>query len=539
MKIIALLTLLVMPALAQQPKFEMADVHVSATARGSVQSFGGVLRDGRFFDRDVTMLGAIEEAYGVGEDALAGGPGWMASDLFDLIGKVPDGTTQANAKLMLQSLLADRFKLVVRNETRPVPRYVLSGGASKLKPASGSGEPGCKPQEEAPPPGGGRGPVDPASIPNIKVTCRSVTSADIATNLRQMAGGYLDHDVIDSTNLEGTYDFDIEWTGRGLLAAKGADGISIFDAVSKQLGLKLELKDVPLPALAIVSVERKPTGNAPGVAVALAEAPPRFEAASIKPADPDHPMMGLRYTGGSQMTGGGTLRAMIAMSLSIPPNVATDRIIGLPKSADAQAWVVTAKVPATGAGAPNTAANGRLVPPPFSVAQQMLFAELQTQFGLKFHTENREVTVYAITRGPGKPKMTKADDSERYGCKPDANVPKPMPSVTMMSCKNMTMADLAQEVVQMANAYVDHPVVDATGLEGGWDFAIGWTPRGLLDAPPASNPSAAAGAAATPDLATGISFFDAIEKELGLKLVKQTRSIPVTVVDHVEEKPIE
>ena len=67
---VALLSLLtIVPALAQQPKFEMADVHVSTTARGFAQNFGGVLRDGTYVNRDATMLDLIEAAYGVSEDS--------------------------------------------------------------------------------------------------------------------------------------------------------------------------------------------------------------------------------------------------------------------------------------------------------------------------------------------------------------------------------------------------------------------------------------------------------------------------------------
>src|SRR5215831_4754347 len=129
MKKIALLTLLTTaPAFAQQPKFEVADVHVSKTAHGFAQNFGGVLRAGRYVNRDATMLNLIQAAYGVSEDNIAGGPGWVSSELFDIVAKVPDGTNMAKANLMLQSLLADRFGLVVKNETRPVPRYVLSIG---------------------------------------------------------------------------------------------------------------------------------------------------------------------------------------------------------------------------------------------------------------------------------------------------------------------------------------------------------------------------------------------------------------------------
>ena len=529
-------------ALAQQPNFEMADVHPSSTAPGFAQNFGGVLRNGKYVNRDATILELIEAAYGIKEDSVAGGPGWIGNDVFDVVAKVPDGTKMADANKMLQALLADRFKLVARHDTRPVPRYVLTVGkrGSKLKTASGSGSPGCQPlqQQAPPPPSPGGGPPDMASLPNIQVACHNLTSAAIADNLRQMAGGYLDHDVIDSTNLEGSWDFDLEWTGRGGLAAKGADGISVFDAVDKQLGLKLEMSTIPMPALVIESVNRKPTETPAAVAKTLAEAPPRFEAASIKPLAPDQQgMQGLRYTGGSQMRAGGTLRSLISMSLQIPANVAGDVLIGLPKFADSVKWDILAKVPSTGEGAPNIV-GGRPLPPPFSVGLQMLYGLMLDRFELKTHTENREVTVYALTVATGKPKLTKADDTERTGCKPDANAPKPVANMgPMIACKNTTMVELAQNLQQMANAYIDHPIVDATGLEGGWDFLIGWTPKGMLPTPTAPNPNAPAGAE-TAD-ASGLSVWEAVQKELGLKLVKQTRSIPVIVVDHLDEKPIE
>jgi uncharacterized protein (TIGR03435 family) len=537
MKKIVLLSLLATLAVSgQQPKFEMADVHVSTTAHGFAQNFGGVLRAGRYINRDATMLQLITAAYGVSEDDISGGPGWVSSELFDVIAKIPDGTTPATAKLMLQALLADRFSLVVHNDTRPVPRYVLSvGKGSKLKAASADGPGRCQPQQQQ---GGGGTPGDLASVPNIKVSCRNLTAAAIAENLRQMAGGYLDRDVVDLTNLDGSWDFDLEWTPRGALEAKGSDGISIFAAVDKQLGLKLERKDVPVPTLSIEKVNRKPTANPSGIAATLALASARFEAATIKPADPNgRPFQGLLYTGGSEMRAGGTLRFMIAVSLQVSPNIADDMVIGLPKSADSQRWDITAKVPSTGEGAPNVV-RGRPQPPPLSVGLEMLRELLVDQFELKTHIENREVTVYGLTLGSGKPKLTRADESERSGCKPDPSAPKPVQNMgPMIGCKNVSMAELAQNLQQMANAYIDHPIVDATGLEGGWDFLIGWTPKAMLQAQPAPNAESAAGSGASDP--NGISVFEAVERELGLKLVKQKRSIPVIVVDHVREKPIE
>ena len=541
MKCAAIGLLAVFPAIAQQPKFEMADVHVSKTAPGFAQNFGGVLRAGKYVNRDVTLLELIEAAYGVTEDSISGGPGWLGSDLFDVIAKVPDGTKAAAANEMLKSLLAERFKLSVHEGTSPVPRYVLTVGkhGSKLKTAAGSGASDCQAQQQGGG-GGGRGaPADLASVPNIKVSCHNLTGAEIAENLHDMAGGYLDHDAVDRTKLEGSWDFDLEWTPRAALAAKGADGISVFDAVDKQLGLKLEVQNIPMPSLVIGSVSRTPTANAPGVATTLALAPARFEAASIKPQDPDKPMQGLLYTGGSQMQAGGTLRALIAMSLQITPNIANDTVLGLPKSSDSERWSIIAKVPSTGEGAPNIV-HGRPLPPPLSIGLEMLYGLLLDRWELKTHTENREVTVYALTSN-GKPKMTQAEESERTGCKPDPSAPKPAANIpAMIGCKNTTMAELAQNLQRMAGPYIDHPIVDATGLQGGWNFLIGWTPKNMLQQPqPASNPNPESGVLpAAPDPG-GLSVFEAIERELGLKLVKQTRSIPVIVVDHVNDKPVE
>ena len=104
----------------------------------------------------------------------------------------------------------------------------------------------------------------------------------------------------------------------------------------------------------------------------------------------------------------------------------------------------------------------------------------------------------------------------------------------MTGCTNTSMGELAENMQRMAPAYIDHPVVDETGIEGGWNFFIGWTPRSMLQQ--VDNSNQPVGTAADP---TGISFFEALERELGLKLVKQKRMYPVIVVDHIEEKPVE
>jgi len=303
--------------------------------------------------------------------------------------------------------------------------------------------------------------------------------------------------------------------------------------VDKQLGLKLELKDVPLPALVIESVNRKPTANEPRVEKELALEPAKFEVASIKPATPDNQMTGLRYQGGSTMRAGGTLRNLISMSLQVSSNFGKDMVVGLPKFADETHWEINAKVPTTGEGAPNVV-NGRPLPPPLSIGLEMLNNLLIDRFGLKTHREQREITVYVLTAGKGKPKMTAAKDSDRTGCRPAPNATPPLPGIRMTGCMNTSMGELSENMQRMAPAYIDHPVVDETGIEGGWNFFIGWTPLSMLQQ--ADNSNQPVGTAAEP---TGISFFEAVDRELGLKLVKQRRMYPVIVVDHIEEKPVE
>ncbi|HEY1760670.1 MAG TPA: TIGR03435 family protein [Bryobacteraceae bacterium] len=514
----------------ERPKFEMADVHVSTTVHGTAQNVGGVLREGRYINRDATMLQLVKAAWGVPEDTISGGPSWVSLDLFDIVAKVPNGTTPATANLMLQDLLADRFGLVIDHVLRPLPRYVLSvmKGGSKLKPANGSGDPGCQLVQQTAPPD-----ADLASIPNIKVKCRNVTAAAIAENLHGMAGGYLDHDAIDSTGLTGTYDFDLEWTDRPLLAVRGSDGISLFTAVEKQLGLKLEVQNVSVPSFVIERANRRPSPNPAGIETSLTIAAARFEVATIKLADPVKPFVGVSYAGGTEVHAGGTLRQLIAMALQIPPDVAADTVIGLPKSADATRWDIVAKMPETGEGAPRVV-NGQRQLPPFSVALEMLRALLVGSFEMKTHSENRAVSVYVLVAGK-KSKMTQADGAERSLCKPD-NAPRPASTAPMkaMSCTNTTMAELAVRLPQWAGLYIDHPIVDGTGLRGGWDFLLGWTPKTMM-------PASLSGTNIAPEEADapgGITVFEAIQQELGLKLVKQKRSIPVIVVDHVDEEPL-
>src|SRR5215471_9772549 len=261
---------------APPPAFDLADVHASPRVTNPYMR-GGVLRGGRYEVRTASLVDLIAYAYSVDGAKVQGGPSWLDTDRFDIIAKAPANTPPEIVKVMLQTLLADRFKLKVHKDTKPMPVFVLSMGKGKpkLKESDGDGPGGCKGVPQNPQPG---------TIPYNVVACHNQTTEQIAEDLRNMAGGYLTDPVVDQTGLKGNWDFEIKWTGRGALAAAGADGISIFDAVDKQLGLKLEAQKVSLAVVVVDHVNEKPTDNAPGVGESLPALPTEFEVADIKPS---------------------------------------------------------------------------------------------------------------------------------------------------------------------------------------------------------------------------------------------------------------
>ena len=111
----------------------------------------GALYGDRFIVRQVSLADLIANAYSLEVTSVQGGPSWLELNRYDVIAKTAPKTSPATIKLMLQSLLAERFGVVVHPGVAPMPAYVLSlkDGKSKLKQAAG-GEPGC--DDKTPPP---------------------------------------------------------------------------------------------------------------------------------------------------------------------------------------------------------------------------------------------------------------------------------------------------------------------------------------------------------------------------------------------------
>ena len=160
-------------------RFQVADVHPSRVT--AAQAARGPFMSGARYDlRNATIVDLIVKAYDVTPDKVVEGPSWLEYDRFDVSATMPPKTSVADAKLMLQALLAERFDLAIRKEVRPLPAYVLTApkGKQKLKEADGSGDTGCRVSLDQP------RPADPAagvpSAPTISYTCRNMTMAAFA-----------------------------------------------------------------------------------------------------------------------------------------------------------------------------------------------------------------------------------------------------------------------------------------------------------------------------------------------------------------------
>jgi uncharacterized protein (TIGR03435 family) len=488
-----LLLLVACVAFAQTPAFEVADVHVS---KPGTRPNGGLLPGGRFELRAFTMLNLITFAYGVDDDMVFGGPNWLDSDRFDVNAKGSKGTTDDSVKLMLRALLADRFKLTMHNEPKPMAAYVMTVGKKLLIKEGGDGEGGdCEPKVEQ---------------PWITFTCKNLTMAQFAERVHGWANGYLDHPVVDQTGLKGGYDFAVRWTNRGQLA-NTPDGLSIFAAVEKELGLKLEAKKQPLPAIVIDSVDKTPTPNAPGVVEGLAVTATEFEVADVKMSRPDAKGNGRILASGRVDLEAFPLREAIKFAYDI---VDDGMLVG-PK------WLEETKFDIHANAGSAVSMDG---------LRTMMKSLLVDRFKLAVHTEDQPVSTYVLVAGK-RPKLEQSTSTERAGCK--RSVPNNM---ILYECKNTTMAQFAEQIHNVAGGYLrDHPMIDGTGLAGTYDFSLTWTPVQALPNR-AKGGDAPAGGPSDPG---GLTVFEAIDRQLGLKVETQKRPTPVVVIDHINQAPTE
>jgi len=546
---VSCLAFLALPAAAQSaapsatPVFTVADVHPSPS-----RLHPGI--DGRFTPdrvvlRDATITDLISMAYRVEPSDILGGPAWLDFDRFDINAKPPDGIKITHedddpaAAAMLRALLTDRFALVARVDQRPLPAFVLSvGKANLMKPAADTTSSGCQYQQQASA-SAGSGP------PLIHFSCTNTTMSSFAGFLHDVGSPYFNRPVVDQTGLKGGWDFDLQWSYN---KPTGSNGTSLPDALLKQLGLKVESKPVPTSVVVIQSVNEKPTPNVPDLATLLPPPPPKqFDVAVIREANPTEKNFNLNISGHRVTVQYATLQTLIYKSFDTPPT----EIQNKPK------WLDDVHYDIVGTVASNDAAPipGHDADLDFEDVKEMLRSLLADRFKLATHMGKEPATVFALTAD--SPKMKLSPDTEHPVCAegpgPDGKDPRienPLRN-RLISCQHMTMAQFAIELHNLASGFVPAPVVDSTGLTGAYDFSLSFSRANLLrlptSAPSTAAPSASGAPSASADTEASdpsggglppISLFDALQKQLGLKLVKKDSvPQPVLVIDHVEEHP--
>ena len=216
---------------ATRPSFEVASIKRNLS--GDHNSGSRTTPGGRLAITNEPLREIIQGAYGQNDLLVVGGPAWIDSDKWDISAIGRSGNADEPTRLMMQSLLADRFKLVAHMEKRDQPVFALVLARSDRRLGSG---------------------IHPSSVEcKIGVPCGTQTIngvmtgvARTMTDLARSLYRFAERRVIDQTGLTGRFDFEMKWM----------EGESVFTAIQEQLGLKLEAQRAPVDVVVVDSVER-------------------------------------------------------------------------------------------------------------------------------------------------------------------------------------------------------------------------------------------------------------------------------------------
>jgi len=238
------------------------------------------------------------------------------------------------------------------------------------------------------------------------------------------------------------------------------------------------------------------------------DAKPKFDVVTVKPTDPNRQGKLFTFRGSHAMTLGTNVNDLITFAYGLHAK----------QIVDGPAWFGTDKFDID--GVPDV--PGR----PSSAQLKMLMQSVLTQrFGLTFHHDQRELSVYALTVAKGGPKMTVTADP------PSGSRNFLYRGLGDLRVTNSTMKDFCDG---MQGSAMDKPVVDHTGLTDRYDFQLKWTPDDSQFAQFGPRPPQPA----SEDPSAPPSLYTALQEQLGLKLEATKAKADVLVIDHVE-KPSE
>ncbi len=246
--VVALCLFLPVAAVAQQPAFEVASIKPANYQGGPLRVSARVNADGINFS-NVTPRLCIQRAYGVKPHQVSG-PEWINTERYTILAKAAGAVPEDQLLLMLQTLLAERFKLAIHRVKKEMPVYalVVAKNGPKLKEAAGEG-------------------ASQIDSDGQETVFERVSMQQLAATVARS----VDRPVTDRTGLTGAYSFRLAWTTDGpstpnaadtgtLNASDPGDAPSIFTALQDRLGLKLKPTKAPVEVLVIDRIDR-PSGN--------------------------------------------------------------------------------------------------------------------------------------------------------------------------------------------------------------------------------------------------------------------------------------
>lgn len=318
---------------AASPSFDVASVKVAEQPRPDAMgrlliSRGcrggpGTTDPGTFTCTNTPLKLLLVRAYDL-KNYQVEGPAWLDTDGYDIVAKVPAGASKEQFNLMLQALLAGRFKVAVHRETKTLPAYTLTvakngprlkevdaatleaskAAAADLAPGSGG------PPPLPPPPPRSIGMTYSTTVPAAALGRGGMPSMPKGPNARtwmmvsngsvvRTLSGYLtmaqlvaslsnalDRPVLDQTGLTATYDIDLTWTpdgadnpmlrtpgpitggmagagdaGRGPVDTASEPGLNLPQALQATLGLKLDQRKGPAEVLIVDHADKTPIEN--------------------------------------------------------------------------------------------------------------------------------------------------------------------------------------------------------------------------------------------------------------------------------------
>jgi uncharacterized protein (TIGR03435 family) len=228
----------------------------------------------RFVDPDATLSSLIEYAYDVRDFQVIGGAGWVRSDRFDVSAKAATVVSDEQMRLMMQRLIAERFRLKTHVESREMPVYALvmartDGLSGKRLRQSAVDCAVVRSARSGDAPARAPGELPPTCSWRVAITGGSahlVLDGAPISQLTKLVERMVRRVVVDGTGLSGTWDIQLEFAADQLNTrvpltpdapvATAREGLSIFTALEEQLGLRLQSRRGGVPVVLIDSGER-------------------------------------------------------------------------------------------------------------------------------------------------------------------------------------------------------------------------------------------------------------------------------------------